>query len=158
MNLKFDEQHYCTHSFHSGEQYGDWSADYVFEAPTRAWSVEKPVYGSYPYVGPEPKEADILYVIYAVWSSGDSFGSDSRGSYDIVCVNNDQKRAYENLRRLKEHNPKFSYSDGGNQVTVDLDDGSTMNVYTGSWKGYFESLDELEVAEVLFDADTGDLG
>lgn len=153
MYLKFNEEHTCTHSYSSPERYGDWSQDYDFDPPTRAWQVDKGTYGSYPYVGPEPTKGDTLYVIYVVWSSGDSFGSDSKGSYEILCVNNNRDRAYANLAKLNgDHKKQLDYSVSGNQVLLDLDDGTTMKVYTGSWKGYFESLDTLDIATVTFDA------
>lgn len=153
MYLKFNEEHVCTDSYQSPEPYGDWWAEYYFQEPTRAWEVSKGIYGSYPYVGPEPTKGDTLYVIYAVWSSGDSFGSDSQGSYEFLCVNHDRDKAYANLEKLRRHSPgPYDYTTGGNQVEVDLDDGSTMTVYTGSWRGYFESLDTMDIAAVTFDA------
>lgn len=154
MYLKFNEEHACTHSYSSPERFGDWSQDYDFDPPTRAWEVDKRTYGGFPYVGPEPTKGDTLYVIYAVWSSGDSFGSDSRGSYEFVCVNNDRDRAYANLAKLRgDQNSKPNYySSGGNQVEVLLDNDTSMKVYTGAWKGYFEHLDTLDIATVVFDA------
>lgn len=151
MYLQFNEEHYCTASEHEPEKYGSWYAHYDFSHPTRAWEGGVNKYGAYPYVGPVPEKGDSLYVIIALWSSGDSFGHGTNSDYEILLVNNSRERAEANLAKINAlDDGKFSYSD--NNAICELDDGSTMKVYTGAWKGYFESLTSLGITEVKFDS------
>lgn len=140
MNLVFNEEHYCTDSFHDGEQYGDWWAHYDFSAPTYAYSTDKPSYKSYPYAGPDIEPGTPVFVVYVVWSSGDSFGSDTRGSYEFMSVTTDMSRAIRNMDALRKEG----------KAVIENDNGTTMEVSWKPWDGYFESLDELSIATVLF--------
>lgn len=140
MHLIFDEEHICTDSSQSDEPYGDWSADYDFTAPTRAWSTDKSRYRSYPYAGPDLEPGTILFVVYAVYSSGDSFGSDSRGSYEFLSVTTDMDRAIRNMKALREN---------GKSV-LENDNGTTIEMGWKPWDGYFEHLDELTIATVTY--------
>ncbi len=140
--LVFNEDHYCHDSYQSPEQWGEWSESYSFNAPTLA-SASEAGYGGFPYVGAELQPNDELFVLYVVWSSGDSFGRDDRNYYEFLCVNKDADMAVRNLEKVKACN-KISY------VELELDDGSLMKCYCGSWNGYFESLDELDLAKVTY--------
>jgi hypothetical protein len=140
--LVFNEEHYCTDSYHSPEQWGEWYESYSFVAPTLAFASEGD-YGSFPYVGRDLQVNDELFVLYAVWSSGDSFGEGARGLYEFLCVNKDADMAVRNLEKVKACTD-FSH------IELELDDGSLMKCYCGSWLGYFESLDVLDLARVKY--------
>ncbi len=141
--LVLNEKHYCTDSHHSDEQYGSWWTEYDFEEPTEAYSIPKPSYRGVGYIGPELTPGDILYVLYVLYSSGDSFGNSNRGNYEVLCVNKDPDKAAANLdmvRRVKNHG----------SVDLQTDNGKTQSLYCGGWTGYFESVDQIELAEVLY--------
>ena len=140
MDLIFNEEHYCDDSYSSEEQYGDWWANYSFSPPTLAWSVSKSRYRSYPYAGPDIAPGTPIFVIYAVWSSGDSFGSDSRGSYEVMSVTTDMDRAIRNMDALRKEG----------KGVIENDNGTTMEIGWKPWDGYFESLDELTIATVMY--------
>lgn len=140
MYLIFDEIHTCSDSYQSPERYGDWWAHYDFTAPTYAWSLAKAKYGSYAYAGPDIEPGTPVFVIYAVWSSGDSFGSDTRGNYEFMSVTTDMDRAIRNMDALRK--------DGEREI--ENDDGSRMKISYRPWSGYFENLDELTIATVLY--------
>lgn len=141
--LVLDEKHYCTDSHHSNERYGSWWADHDFTAPTEAYSIPKSSYRAFGYVGPELTPGDVLYVLYVLYSSGDSFGNSNRGNYEVLCINKDPSKAAQNLNVVRKvKNPE--------SVQLQLDNGETQSLYCGGWTGYFESVDELELVEVLY--------
>jgi hypothetical protein len=140
MHLIFDEEHICTDSFDDGEQYGSWYAYYDFNAPTYAWSVDKAKYSSYAYAGPDIEPGTPVFVVYAVWSSGNSFGNDNRGTYEFMSVTTDMDRAIRNMDALRKTG----------DAVIENDNGTEMKMTWKPWDGYFESLDELAIATVLF--------
>ena len=140
MNLTFNEVHTCSDSYSSNEQYGDWWAHYDFTAPNYAWSLPESSYRSYPYAGPDIEPGTPVFVVYAVWSSGDSFGSNTRGSYEFMSVTTDKNRALRNMKALREDK----------KAVLENDNGTTMEMGWKPWDGYFESLDELSIATVMF--------
>lgn len=68
---------------------------------------------------------DRVYLVYAVYTTGDSFGSDG-GNVELLSVFKDRAEAEES----KEHYSK-------------------VRDYSVPWNGYFESLDELEIEECV---------
>lgn len=149
-NLSFNYEHVCEESYHSNDLWGDWHEVWTYTPPTRAWVASEASYGDFPYVeNPDDPltDGDKLYAIYVVWSTGDSFGHSTRGNTEILCVNKNQDMADRNLEKIK--NAKT-------MAVLELDNGTTMNCYCGSWEGYFESLDYLDIAEVIFSSDSED--
>lgn len=139
MHLNLNESHECYDSYSSDESYGEWWSYYNFTAPAMAWS-GKSQYGSYPYAGPDLEPGTPLFVVYAVWSSGDSFGSDHCGSYEFLSITTDMDRALRNMSALKQ----------SGEAVIENDNGTTMKIGWKPWSGYFESLDELAIATVMF--------
>lgn len=68
------------------------------------------------------KIGDIVYVIVAVWSDGDSFGYDRGSNAEIFGVFSTYKEAEDCVTKLKK-----------------------KRGYDVPWNGYFESLDYLEI-------------
>ena len=140
MNLTFNEDHLATGSYYSTEEYGEWWAHYEFTAPSSAWSLDTSRYRSYPYAGPDLEPGTPIFVVYAVWSSGDSFGSDTCGSYEFMSVTTNMDRALRNMAALRNEGT----------AVLENDNGTTMEMSWKPWDGYFESLDELSIAAVMF--------
>lgn len=83
----------------------------------------------------EIKEGVDYFLLYAIYSTGDSFGHDERNRMELVDLFTDRETAKAAAKSLNDEN--FYINQNGE--TVD---------YYRPWCGYFESLDELEVVEV----------
>ena len=73
----------CTDSYHSGEQYGDWSESYS-SSVTGAYRIgddENAPYDSETFIVPD--DATEVFVVYMIYSTGDSFGH-SDGQISII--------------------------------------------------------------------------
>lgn len=140
----------CTWSESSNEQYGAWSADYDLEVGDVALihSEKTPRYvrGERESYEGELVEGDLIYVVVANWSSGDSFGHASRCHVEVPCVNKDEATARRNLKELERKRDSKKYDDCN--VALMNDDGSVYP-YHRSWLGYFESLDSLEIHTMI---------
>lgn len=126
-------------SYHSGEQYGDWSAEYDFRVtgvsltPRDRYSEEK--------LGlPEVKAGDVVYVLWMTYSSGDSFGSSS-GNGEVLWVFKDATLAL----RAKQ---KFEAAEDAYQIEIEADDGVKF-VLSNPAAGYFENMGFCEVSTFL---------
>ncbi len=133
----------CDHSHYSDEPYGDWSESFYFEVGDTA--IILPESNKYVYVGSgetelyegELAEGDIIFVVIANYSSGDSFGYADRKYVDVCSINKDANLAHDNVRSL-----------GSNKPIITLDNGTTHPHYR-PWDGYFESLDSLSVHTMI---------
>jgi hypothetical protein len=85
----------------------------------------------------EVQQGDVIWLVYAVWSDGDSFGRDDGARIDFISVHRSELIAQENVDRLIGVGSDTGY---GHQVPLELDD-HTILLYTVPWLGYFESLD-----------------
>jgi len=94
-----------------------------------------------------PEDDETYYVLYAVYTTGDSFGSDpGHGIEFIGFYTKDQYDiAEENMRTIERDDGKRSENWS---VTLKTPDGQgTFKQHCG-WKGYFESLDFVDIADV----------
>jgi hypothetical protein len=114
----------------------------------------------------ETNHTGTLYALYAIHSTGDSFGHDECSQFDIIWIFNDKEKAYAAKDLIKEHadwyRTKHSYSfgclSGAERKTlrdkfkdeyslqVEVGEDKPLTVHA-SWNGYFESLDEIDVIE-----------
>jgi len=94
----------------------------------------------------EPMPGEEYYLLYVVYSTGDSFGHDSGGNIEYIGFYTEAELhiARENKRRIEED----EYSRGGS-FSVDLlsQQGQEYQLST-PWKGYFESLDSVDIQTV----------
>lgn len=143
IRLKIPAFTICDYSHYSNEPYGEWSESFYFEVWDTA--IILPDGDKYVYAGPgeieyyegELAEGDLIYVVIANYSGGDSFGHASRKYVDVCSINKDSNIAYDNLRAL-----------GSKKPIITLDNGGTHSYYR-SWDGYFESLDSLEIHTMI---------
>lgn len=84
----------------------------------------------------EPEKGKIYHVLYAVWSTGDSFGHDEGLRFEVLGVYKNRKVAEQNEKRLRE---------GSGNVRLKMEGREDTHEYYTPWSGYFESLDTLEV-------------
>lgn len=96
-----------------------------------------------------PEDDVTYYVLYVVWTTGDSFGSDpGRGIEYIGFYTADQLGvANENMRTIEQNDSDRSKRDG-NSIKLKTPDGKKTFTQSCGWKGYFESLDYVDIADV----------
>lgn len=91
---------------------------------------------------PDARPGEMLHLVYAVYSTGDSFGHDADQCFEAILVHRDIDLANQNARALASISQEAGY---GTQVRLAMDDGTVLP-YTLPWLGYFESLSFVEVA------------
>jgi hypothetical protein len=114
----------------------------------------------------ETNHTGTLYALYAIHSTGDSFGQDDGSQFDIIWIFNDKEKAYVAKLLIKEHadwyRTKHAYSfrhlseadrkalrdkfKDEYSIEVDVGEDKPLTVHA-AWNGCFESLDEIEVIE-----------
>jgi hypothetical protein len=110
------------------------------------------------------------YLLYAIYSTGDSFGTDA-GQIEYVGLYEDKNVAYENQRRIEQHSDTYQKLNnrwGGTsqqeknrlkkigktfepysvRLITEAEEEFQMHV---PWNGYFEELTSIEVQSVLVD-------
>lgn len=87
---------------------------------------------------------DVVFVVVAVYTTGGTFGQ-TRGNTEVVRVYNDGDKAFRLKTAIQENNSKIhqnKYSDDSEYWKFDFEGDE---IYAGTWKGYFESLDGVHV-------------
>jgi hypothetical protein len=112
----------------------------------RSWhfggiSLEKPV-GEYEYIEVDDDfdTTGNIYLVLAVWSTGDSFGNDGGACCEIFAAYNIREDAEEAERLLLR-------ASAGNDMFkgLELPDGFKLSYIP--WMGYFKSLDYITIVE-----------
>lgn len=93
----------------------------------------------------KPVKGEIYHLLYAVYSTGDSFGHDEGRNFEAIGVYKDRKVAEENEKRLTSAPKKGANWDDQFKAIVLKTEGLGEHKYSRPWVGYFESLDRLEV-------------
>lgn len=83
------------------------------------------------------KKGDTVYVVWAEWSSGDSFGFGERNHVEVMEIFRSKQKALACAETLE-----FTKKDYKNEVE------KTVPAYRG-WIGYFERLDAIHVEETV---------
>jgi hypothetical protein len=128
----------CTHSYREDRDWGHWEETYMNNLESVSLDKDRAYYSESVPVDFEVAKGDIVYVLWAEYSTGDSFGRGVRNATDIVHVFKDENKAWDAYRLLmdvgeKDRSGKF-VSDTGKEVP-----------YYCPWLGYFEELDALHV-------------
>lgn len=99
------------------------------------------------------------YLVYVLYSTGDSFGHDG-GRIEFVGLFKNEKVAIENVRRIQEHDRIYNESNryhspkklpkGFKEFTVTLvtEKGKKFDVHV-PWHGYFEELEDIRCEAVM---------
>lgn len=95
------------------------------------------------YVDQKLIEANDTYLVYAVYSTGDSFGNDENACLECIGIysKEDAYKIKELIELDCKEKPGF---DSKNNYIIYKD----QKIYTYQWKGYFESLSYIEVEKV----------
>lgn len=88
----------------------------------------------------KPEKGKIYHLLFAIYSTGDSFGHDDGRCFEIVGVYKDRKVAELNEKRLREGKPEKK-----GLVRLKVEGLTETHDYYRPWTGYFESLDRLDV-------------
>ncbi len=93
----------------------------------------------------EPEKGMNYYLLYVVYSTGDSFGSDSGDSVEYIGLYTEEELdvAKENERRIEEQNRNQK----SKLKLLVPNDQDQFDIYV-PWQGYFESLDYTNIAEI----------
>ena len=135
-------------SYYSEEEFGDWYEN--METSLEGWAAPET---KHPDVVTELsfEKGDTAYIVWAVWSYGDTFGECNNCQHDVFGMFTSPKVAQELVDHLDNHNESmlhhpygvdgewFETSDGQKHLIPDMLE----------WEGYFETLTLLEVAEVV---------
>jgi hypothetical protein len=93
----------------------------------------------------EVKPGDVLYLVYAIYSTGDSFGRDTNARIEYITVHKDYEIAKANEQVLRgktsSRNKRGDYEWSVNLQT----DSGIVFPYHVPWLGYFESLSDIYI-------------
>lgn len=92
-----------------------------------------------------PKKDTPYYLVYIDYNTGDSFGHDE-GLVRFVELFQSEEKAEELERKIdkdyRENKEKFT------TIEYLLDDGKEARFYTGDYKGYFDSLNSVNIKKI----------
>lgn len=91
------------------------------------------------------KAGDIVHCLYAIYSSGDSFGHDAGYSLEVLSFHKDAALAKKNLDAV-------AGARSSHMMEIETDSGGKFERYC-PWDGYFESLDSIEVGSYIVQMD-----
>lgn len=139
FNVKINK--YQEHYESDSQPYGSWSASSHHEIDSIIFKTD-----DYPDVTApfDFNMGDTAFVVWAQWSSGDSFGNESGASAEAIGVFKDAKAAFE----LKNHIDSVNWRKE-NTLDFKTSDGQHFKMGWCGWSGYFESLDFIAIETVL---------
>lgn len=135
--IRFEYDVYSNYSYRSPEEYGSWEENNSFSMGEKFW-IPKAKNNYHLLVPFVPEAGKDYFVVYCVYSSGDSFGSEF-GKYEFLAFFDSEEKASDLIRVLLEETKKEEY-----KYSVEHDGV----VYYLPWVGYFESLEELTYRKV----------
>ena len=136
MKIQVHTNSYTNHEQHSREPYGSWSRDSTFSVAGVSTAPENQKYYSSHEFDLDVKLADVVYVVSASYSSGDSFGSSS-GNGTIIGVFKTPEAAFGVQNALEANKREYT-------IKAKNDDG-VITEYHNPASGYFESLEHVSV-------------
>ena len=120
LRVVVESEECCTHSHHTGEQFGDWSASYDFEI-LGARVVDENYTTKYTEDGFRvPAGCTQVYILYMRYSSGDTFGN-SDGHGEVLYAFGSREVAQAALDAVNANKENFSVEfkdDFGREVKV----------------------------------------
>lgn len=131
---------HCDESWSEPEQYGSWRESYT-NSFQRVSKVDKHPDAS---MIDDIAVGEMCYVVWAEWSSGDSFGNSENGSTDVLAVFKNSDDARGLTEACKKLGVKSSYGDA-NGYKFTASTGQKFACGFASWSGYFESLTDIHI-------------
>lgn len=141
FGYKVDIEQYCDHNERSDEDYGSWSSSF-----TNSLSDIVRKTNEYPDI---VSSLDIApgtraLVVWAVWSTGDSFGRSSGSGTEAFGIFTDIKTAEELQKAMED----YSHGNRKDDIVVTTSDGQVFKLGYMPWFGYFDSLDSVRIDAV----------
>ena len=136
FGYKVEIDQICTDSYRSDEEWGNWSSDNsnYFKQVTKT-DVYPDITSSL-----DIKEGELCFVVWAEWSSGDSFGTAHDGNTEALAIFKDPESA------------KFFKKEAENATAYVKEfvtpDGQIHDVRC-PWTGYFEELTEIHIEQTI---------
>lgn len=129
-----------THDYWDGEQYGDWATEHDYRGSKVSLSGQGQIgwYSNNVDVSFEPKVGDWVYPVIVIYGTGNSFGHSS-GEVTVAGIYNSPEKAQE-VRSLILHDNQNNRGGYGY-----LDVPGEPQIYPGTWKGYFENLEDVRI-------------
>ena len=130
----------------SDELYGDWSAKIIHHITGAVKVKEKEHFSLEVNDNFLNKEVYLLYIIY---SSGDSFGTGS-GNIEYLDVFENYDKALEVKKIIEEdceQNP--IYTSEANNLFYTKENGNMVKIPTDIYKGYFEHLESVNILKII---------
>jgi hypothetical protein len=128
----------CLHSFRNKEQYGEWGS--TFSNSFESVSLSKDFGGTQETIDFDVKAGDLVFVVWAEWSDGDSFGRSVNGRVDVCGIFLDSHKAVTLQTALRNKNTK----DEDWHVKYQSESGVEMSYYV-PWMGYFARLGKVHI-------------
>ena len=142
-------------SYAEDKDYGAWEEHYSTEI--RGWT-DKDTWSSHSVSIDFPLDkSETYFLVHATYSSGNSFGNSS-GNKSYVHVFKDKDLAYKCKFALEEGYKKYQSKEIRDyrefekfDIHYMTDSGIKIPVcYYEAWCGYFETLDSIDVEEIMF--------
>ncbi len=130
----------------SDEEYGDWSAKTIHHITGAVKVKEKEYFNLEVNDNFLNKEVYLLYIIY---SSGDSFGTGS-GNIEYLDVFENYDKALEVKKIIEEdceQNP--IYTSEASNLFYTKENGNMVKIPTDIYKGYFEHLESVNIQKII---------
>ena len=134
----------CTHSEREDVEWGSWSEDWDFSVRSVSTSSRDRYNEEKFTLDIDVKAGDHVFVLYMVYSTGDTFGRAS-GKGEVLWVFKDADTAREALRLWKEENDK---RDPEYSVKFEDDTGRVIQL-SNPGSGYFENVSYIELETFL---------
>lgn len=141
FGYKFNIDNICIHSESSGERYGEWSESYINQPDQFIESEPDHPDVVCPY---KLEQGDSAFVVWAEWSTGDSFGRGERNSVEAIAMFKDIKSALDLKNKILVHNQGKE-----DKYHFKCLDGQEIKLGYAAWKGYFETLEDVNVTPVV---------
>lgn len=129
-----------THDFWDGEQYGDWATEHDYRGSKVSLTGGGQIgwYSDNVEVSFEPKVGDWVYPVIVIYGTGNSFGHSS-GEVTVAGIYSTPEKAQE----VRELILKDNQDNRGGYGYLDVP--GEPQIYPGTWKGYFENLEDVRI-------------
>ena len=142
FGYKVEINNYCEEYEPAQELYGSWSESYS----NSFTSIHKSVKDNFPDIVSDLniQPGEKVYVVWLEYSIGDSFGWADRGRTESIAIFLEYDDA-EKLQKELETKTEFEFSVGedSNRILFQTSYGEILDIYTGTWCGYFERLNNV---------------
>lgn len=146
-NVRIDNN--CDSYFNEEQQFGSWnsSSTNTFDSLNKCDELD-----AYPDITSihDFKVGDFAFLVWAEWSSGDSFGHGVNSSNEAFALLKNDEDAFKLATALREATPNNNckYWDEQNRFEWKSSDGQNVKIGYVPWFGYFESLGTVYVEAV----------